>query len=181
MPPRSAVARVPVSMADHCWLMPPQKILKYSKHVWLSLLWGLWILVLVCTRFCLSPSSITGGYGVWFYTQFSPSCYPVVTSPLPLGEGYLFLVGSRIILSMAVQQLIANLEFSQEKMSTYASTPPSCVRYKLTISSKWIKNLNVTPNAVKFLAENVGRTLSDINFISQNNGNKNKNKQMGFT
>jgi len=27
-------------------------------------LWGLW--VLVCTRFCLSPPSISGGYRVWF-------------------------------------------------------------------------------------------------------------------
>ena len=48
-----------------------------------------------------------------------PSYYPVAASPLPLDEGYLFLVGSRITLSMAVQQLIAILEFSQEKMSTH--------------------------------------------------------------
>ena len=95
-----------------------------------------------------------------------PSYYPVAASPLPLDEGYLFLVGSRITLSMAVQQLIAILEFSQEKMSTYLYTPPSCIRYKLIISSKWIKNLNVRPNAVKFLAKYVGRTLSDTNCSS---------------
>ena len=70
-----------------------------------------------------------------------------------------------IIMLMAVQQLIAILESSQEKMNTHP-TPPSCIRYKLTISSKLIKYLNVKPNAVKFLEEYVGRTLSDINCSS---------------
>ena len=58
--------------------------------------------------------------------HFCPSYHLAGASPLPLDVGYLYLVGSNILLWMVVQQLAAILEFSQEEMSAGSSTLPSC-------------------------------------------------------
>ena len=59
---RCAAPRAPAHVAGHCWPVPPQEMLKYSKAGLAQSLWGF----LVCIKFCLSPLSISSRYGVWF-------------------------------------------------------------------------------------------------------------------
>ena len=60
--PQYVAPRAPVPEAGHCWPIPPQETFKHPKAGLAQPLWGL----LVCTRFCLSPLSVSGGYGIWF-------------------------------------------------------------------------------------------------------------------
>ena len=98
--------------ADSCLCRSPSNS---QSHVCLSLLWGpalfppSW-----CTQgfVCALQASLAG-----MRSDFKCNCplLPfVAASPLPLDAGYLFLVGSSILLSMVVQQLFAFLVFSQE-------------------------------------------------------------------
>ena len=86
---------------------------------WLSL-WDLWVLPGI--RFIWALPRVSGGYGVYSKCDFN--------SPPPT-MGYLFLVGSNILLSMLVQLWVVILEFLQEKMSSCPSTLPSCRLFPL--------------------------------------------------
>ena len=59
---RSTAPRASAPVTSHCWPVPPQGTLKHSKAGLTYSLWGLQ----VYTRFCLSPSNISGGYEIWF-------------------------------------------------------------------------------------------------------------------
>ena len=83
---------------------------------------------------------------------------------------------------------------SQAHKRCWENSSTTCKRMKLEhfltsytkINSKWIKDLNVRPETIKLLKENIGKTLSDINHSRilydpppRVMGKKSKNKQMG--
>ena len=59
--PRSAAPRAPAPAAVHCWPVPPQETLRHS-----SVSVSVGSLGPGAHKVCLSPLSISGGYGVWF-------------------------------------------------------------------------------------------------------------------
>ena len=61
----------------------------------------------------------------WIRLSGSQFHHLLGASPLALDMGYLFLVGSNILLLMVVQQWVPILEFSLEKMTTRHSTLPA--------------------------------------------------------
>ena len=85
--PRSTAPRAPDPAAVHCWPVPPQETLKHS-----SVSVSVGSLGPGAYKVCLSPLSISGGYGVWFQTWFCPSYHLTEASPLPLDVGFLLKV-----------------------------------------------------------------------------------------
>ena len=65
---RTASPRAPAPESGHCWPGSPQETLKHSKAGLTQSLWGL----LVHTRVCLSPPSISVGMGFDSRQDFSP-------------------------------------------------------------------------------------------------------------
>ena len=63
----------------------------------------------------------------WVWDSILDAILPLLPSlcfSFDLGHRVSFLVGSNILLLMVVQQLLAILDFSQEKMKAHPSTPP---------------------------------------------------------
>ena len=81
--PRSAAPRAPAPATVHCWPVPLQETLKHS-----SVSISVGSLGPGGQKVCLSPLSISSGYGVWFKTQCWPSYCFAGASPLPLDVGY---------------------------------------------------------------------------------------------
>ena len=83
-----------------------------------------------------------GGYGIWLL-WFCPSYCLTVASSLSLDVGYLFLVGSRVLLLVVVQQLVVILVLSQEEVCVCPSTLPSWTRLILLIFESLILKLQL--------------------------------------
>ena len=99
MPYPSLLHPEPLSLWVHCCVVPPQETLKHS-----SVSVSVGSLGPDAHKVCLSPPSVSGGYGISFQLQFRSSEHLAGASPLPLDVGYLFMVETNILLSTAVQQ-----------------------------------------------------------------------------
>lgn len=64
-----------------------------------------------------------GKYGVSFYCD-KMFCL-IAASPLSLDVGFLFFMGSRVLLSVVVEQLVVILVLSKEEVNAGSSTLPS--------------------------------------------------------
>ena len=93
---------------------------RHSNTVLAQALWDLWVLVHTRFVWALQASLVDMGFDSNMILPLLPSCWGF---SFALGCGYRLLVGFNILLLTVVQQWVIILEFLQEKMSTYPSTP----------------------------------------------------------
>ena len=96
LPSRSAAARPPVPTAGHCWPVPPQETLIYSK-TGLTKTHGVhcsfpWVLVHISSYhlFCLHPPSVSDLYEIYFKSDFAPSTILFRFLLCPWSQGTVF-------------------------------------------------------------------------------------------
>ena len=87
---KSTAPRASAPAAVHCWPVPPQEAFKHSS-VSVSVV-SLGPDIKGGVKICLSPLSVTGGYGVWFKMWLLPSYHVSGASSLSLDVGYLLKI-----------------------------------------------------------------------------------------
>ena len=160
------VFTVPDPMAatvDPCF---SQRVLDTHRQIWLSLLWGHWAFLLGpgVHKVLLEPSYLLWHVCGLILNMISPLLLSCCGFSFSLGcvVSFFFLVGSSILLWMVVQQLVAILEFSWEKMSTHSSTLPSAVwlgkhkPWSKVKIRKWPRNTLTWENASEMSACDLG-------------------------
>ena len=120
----------------------------WSPERWVRMSFQEFVLEVSLARKCIDPAnSVAANYGyVYSLENITAGWLSAILceiSPLlsswaflsPLDVRYHFLLWPNILLSMVVQQWVAVLEFSQEKMSAHPCTPPLYTTYQITVSS----------------------------------------------